>query len=331
MKKMIFLLALMASFFTKGQNLVQNGSFEDTNCDICSTLYEFYEGCVDQWQNYTYAPSAFDSSIPNCTFYNGAYYYAPDQDKHALVGSNRGIFQEGNFPPGTYTISFLYTRGEAIYQSFPVYINAGFANGLVNVDWSDNSNLSIPIENVVSQLVLEDDPINWATYTGTFQLTEAYEDFVIYGSSEEQFQGNTNNRAPDRRVLIDNVVLECQNCCTPEPVTITANGEDITTSLTYEIPCGETCVTLAASNITNAVYNTSDPVLADLEGLFCLPPNSTLTSFTATITGTDTCGDPYSQNVIITVEQECCPYIEMGFALDNSYQNPSGPRSRELQ
>ena len=51
-------------------------------------------------------------------------------------------------------------------------------------------------------------------------------------------------------------------------------------------------VTLEATNVFNAVY-TNDPVLNDLEGTFCLPPDSTLTGFTATIP-VRTVGDPGS-------------------------------------
>ncbi|WP_299337921.1 T9SS type A sorting domain-containing protein [uncultured Psychroserpens sp.] len=100
---------------------------------------------------------------------------------------------------------------------------------------------------------------------------------------------------------------------TPDPVTITADGTDVTSTLTYEIPCGETCVTINATNITGAVYNTSDPVLTDLNGLFCVPPGSNITSFTAYITGTDSCGDPYNESVLVTLEEDCCvdePYVE---------------------
>ncbi len=101
--------------------------------------------------------------------------------------------------------------------------------------------------------------------------------------------------------------------CTPEDITITANGTDITETLTYTIPCGENCVTIHASNITDAQYNTSDPVLTNLQGLFCVPQNSTLQSFTAVIKGTDSCGDDYYQTVLVKIEQDCCPekpYIE---------------------
>ncbi|OUR98138.1 hypothetical protein A9Q86_13845 [Flavobacteriales bacterium 33_180_T64] len=102
-------------------------------------------------------------------------------------------------------------------------------------------------------------------------------------------------------------------CCLPKPITITANGTDITNSLTYTIPCGENCVTINATNIIGAVYDTSDPVLTDLNGLFCVPPGSSITSFTAYITGTNSCGDPYNQSIAVNLEQDCCPdepYVE---------------------
>lgn len=132
------------------------------------------------------------------------------------------------------------------------------------------------------------------------------------------------------RVIVSNTPITLSNniptcgeaedyriCCTALPITITATigvkQVDITNTLTATIPCGENCITLSATNITNAVYNSSDPVLTNLIGLFCLPNGSTLSSFTATITGTDSCGNPYYQEVLVTVDQNCCtdvPYIE---------------------
>jgi hypothetical protein len=283
--------------------LINNGSFEDTTCDTCGTFYEFEQGCVTDWQNYHSVSSVFDSTDPNCTFFNGVYYYAPHQDQHALIDVNSGIFQAGDFQPGTYTISFRYTRGEALFTNYPVYVNVGFADGLNNVTWNDTSNLSIPIENVVSHLVDEDDPVAWATYTGTFTLTQAYQNIVIYGSS--QMKSAAVGRAPTMRALIDNFVLECQDCCKPDDIIITADGQDITDTLTYTIPCGETCMTLNATNVQNAVYNTTDPVLTNLQGLFCVI-DPTMTSFTATITGQDSCGDPITKQIQVNIEQDCC-------------------------
>lgn len=95
-------------------------------------------------------------------------------------------------------------------------------------------------------------------------------------------------------------------------VVITADDVDITDTLSAAIACGESCITLNATNVTDAVYNTSAAVLTDLNGLFCVPPGSTLTSFVATITGFDSCGDPYAESVNVSIEQDCCsdePYI----------------------
>ncbi len=211
MRKIVYAIGFIISFFTANAQ-INNSSFEDTSCDVCATLLEFEEGCVSEWNNYRYAPAAFDSSDNACAFYNGGAYQAPHGNMHAMVGVNSGIFQEGEYPPGTYSISFRYTRGEGIFEDYPVYINVGFANGMQNVAWNDESNLSIPIDNVVSQLVEEDDPVNWATYTGTFNLTSAFEDIVIYGSSTEQFK--TAEKAPTMRALIDDFSLVCLDCPT---------------------------------------------------------------------------------------------------------------------
>jgi len=97
----------------------------------------------------------------------------------------------------------------------------------------------------------------------------------------------------------------------PLPITISANGTPLT-DLTYTIPCGENCVTLSATNLENAVYNTTSNVFNDSNGLFCVK-DSSITSFIANITGFDSCGDPYNENVLIKIDQDCCldePYVE---------------------
>ncbi|MEP2937642.1 MAG: T9SS type A sorting domain-containing protein [Gilvibacter sp.] len=312
MKKSIFLFVLAIMSMTSwSQNAIQNFSFEDTGCELCDTYYEFYEGCVADWQNYRYVPAAFDSSDPSCTFYNGAYYYAPHGDQHAMIAVNSGIFQEGNFQAGNYSISFQYTRGEAIFEDYPVYINVGFANDLQNVDWDDDSNLAVPIENMVSLLVLEDHNINWATYSGTFELPADFDQIVIYGSSMMKSAASgastsSATRAPTMRALIDNFSLIRLDPCIPEDIKVTVDGEDVTDTLSYTIPCGQTCINVAATNVENAVYNTDDLVLTDLEGLFCVT-DPDMTSFTAYITGQDTCGEDVNIAIDVTIEQDCPP------------------------
>lgn len=85
------------------------------------------------------------------------------------------------------------------------------------------------------------------------------------------------------------------------PISIFADGANITSSLVANIPCGESCINLSSTGITNPVYNTTANVLTDLNGLFCLPSGSTLTNFTATITGTNSCGNPVCINVQVNV------------------------------
>ena len=111
------------------------------------------------------------------------------------------------------------------------------------------------------------------------------------------------------------------NCgsCIPDEITITANdAHDITTPLTYTVPCGQECIIINATNITNAVYNTSAPVLNDLNGLFC--NWNGLESFVVDITGRDSCGDPYSEQVTIVIPQDC-PEIECCEGDDNILDN----------
>ena len=115
------------------------------------------------------------------------------------------------------------------------------------------------------------------------------------------------------RVVAADCVQDCEGC-TPEEVTITANEvHDITDTLTYTVICGQNCVTINATNVENAVYNTSDPVLNDLQGLFCFGDD--IQSFVVNITGFDSCGDPYEQQVTIYVEQDC---IELECCDDNN-------------
>ncbi|WP_298900975.1 PKD domain-containing protein [uncultured Psychroserpens sp.] len=140
------------------------------------------------------------------------------------------------------------------------------------------------------------------TFSWTLNGVEISTSDILYGAVEDQTYEVTVTYPNGCEYTISYLEV----CCVPEAVTITANGEDITDTLTYTIPCGENCVTINATNVENAVYNTSDPVLTDLNGLFCVPPGSSLTSFTANITGFDTCGDPYSESVTVLIEQDCC-------------------------
>ena len=108
--------------------------------------------------------------------------------------------------------------------------------------------------------------------------------------------------------LIRNNVCDAQCievCCEDaEEVVITADGIDISDTLVYTIPCGETCFTLNATNVENAVYNTTDPILNDLEGLFCIG-SFTGVSFTAFIEGQDSCGEDYYQEITVYIAQNC--------------------------
>lgn len=199
--------------------------------------------------------------------------------------------------------------------NYIVVDDIGVVGDVINVD-DDCGNLNIQInpqadldvtyfaalvtDSNGNEVVLENDSGNPLVFdlnqTGTYTI-EVYILHTVNGQSEFLFYELTHT-------ITD---------ITPLPVTITANGTDITDTLTYTIPCGDSCVTINATNLENVVYNTSDPVLNDLNGLFCVPTGSSLTSFTANITGIDSCGNPYSENVVVNVEQDCCtdkPVIE---------------------
>lgn len=98
----------------------------------------------------------------------------------------------------------------------------------------------------------------------------------------------------------------------PDPVTITANGTNITNSLTATIPCGQTCIQLGSTGLINPVYNTTSPVLNNLNGKFCLPNGSNLTQFTVNITGINSCGDTLNYNVLVNVIN-----LISNFSIDN--------------
>lgn len=155
--------------------------------------------------------------------------------------------------------------------------------------------------------VLDDDGsplllLDGYTFSWSLNGTEISTSDILYGAQEDLTYTVTITYPNGCEYTITYLEI----CCVPEDISITANGTDITDTLTYTIPCGENCVTINATNITDGVYNTSDPVLTDLNGLFCVPPGSDITSFTANITGLDSCGDPYNQNVTVFIEQDCC-------------------------
>jgi len=96
-----------------------------------------------------------------------------------------------------------------------------------------------------------------------------------------------------------------EDCCDAKDIVITADGNDISDTLTYTIPCADTCVDISATNLTSVEYNSNDPVFSNLNGVFCLS-SVAIENFTVTITGKDSCGDPYTQNVTVFIEQDCC-------------------------
>ena len=154
---------------------------------------------------------------------------------------------------------------------------------------TDSNGNDVYLENVTG------DPLVFNfTETGTYTI-EAY----VYYEANGNFEFLTFN------------ITHTITSVSPLPVTISANGS-VLSDLTYTIPCGENCVTLSATNLENATFNTTSPVLNDLNGLFCVNDPS-ITSFIADITGFDSCGNAYSESVLVKIEQDCCtdePYIE---------------------
>ncbi|MFK7748720.1 MAG: zinc-dependent metalloprotease [Kordia sp.] len=105
---------------------------------------------------------------------------------------------------------------------------------------------------------------------------------------------------------------DCEGGCTAE-ISYTVNGAPMTTgSGAYTIEeCLFQCITVAANgDVASATYNTTAAVLNNTEGLFCVQPGSGITSFTVDIDGIDSCGDPFTENINITVipctHENCC-------------------------
>ena len=178
-----------------------------------------------------------------------------------------------------------------------------------------NPNLNLNVTNFIA-VVTDDTSIDDQNLTGdplTLNVgstgTYPIDVFIEYGINETT-------------QIINYAITHIITDTDPLPISITADGTDITDTLTHFVSCDLNCVTINATNIENAIYNTVDPVSNNSQGLFCNFDG--LTSFVVNITGTDSCGQPYSENVTVNIDQDCCPHIEMVRLWDNSYQIPSG-------
>lgn len=89
--------------------------------------------------------------------------------------------------------------------------------------------------------------------------------------------------------------------CIAEDIDLIANGSDITNSLTYTLPCNQNTVGITTTDLTNVSYF-SPELGASNTGNYTLPSNSTLETFSIDITGEDTCGENYTETVIVHVE-----------------------------
>ncbi len=93
----------------------------------------------------------------------------------------------------------------------------------------------------------------------------------------------------------------------PTPVIVTADGTDISENLTYTIPCGESCVNINATSLQNVEYSSLDAgIIQTSNGQFCVPENSNTTNFIVNITGTDSCGNEFDEDINVEVKQDCC-------------------------
>ncbi len=281
MKKSFFFFLIALSYLT---------SYSQCNQGNCQNI-QIANG--QQWSNSHGTPSWGNNSVWMWSYFsNGA---------QSIIGE--GVNYSG----------FNFVQGQQYCVSFNINAttNTGQipnANSMMNVVLTQNAINGVqggtgdpvpgtpnPNQTVMGQNIWANGN-NSQTYTFNFTASQNFNNLWFYPS-------NPSAPNPQIEARVSNLTI-CQPCIA-DPTTITVDEIDVTETLTYTIPCDINCININATNIQNAVYNTSSPVLTNLDGLFCLPNGSTLTSFVATITGTDSCGDPYSQNITINIED--CP------------------------
>ncbi|MBL4663421.1 MAG: T9SS type A sorting domain-containing protein [Flavobacteriaceae bacterium] len=159
---------------------------------------------------------------------------------------------------------------------------------------------------------LSDDVITFSISTGLL-LTTISQDTPLFEIQVEILQGCTEISIIDGPTIIQfgdtnenelTVVASdtCEVCegCAPLPEIITANGDDITNSLTYTLLCNQNTVEIATTNLTNVSY-VSPELGSSITGVYTLPSGSTLETFSVEITGKDTCDKDYMESVTVIV------------------------------
>ena len=290
MKKSIFFIILFLSvFFNYGQ--LTNGNFQNGT----SGGDAFRQGMVPNWTQSHGSPS-----LSGGTQFAWMWSYDMLNDG---VPNGEGILANFNFVQGqSYQISYsIRTRDYGITTiRNNAMVNILAANGV------QSTNASAPVPTATSSQGISINGFTafqdnvWTNVNVCFTADNNYSQFWIYPLMTIGAQ-----QGRQAEMSIDNITI------TPIIInpTITANGEDISQSLTATIKCFTRCITINVSdpNLSNIVYNTTAPILNDSSGLFCLPSDNALTDFTVNITATDSCGNPYNQTVLVKIEQGCCP------------------------
>ncbi|WP_452601369.1 T9SS type A sorting domain-containing protein [Pontimicrobium sp. MEBiC06410] len=284
MKKILFLAFFVLSYIT-AQSQCNQGNCQDIQ--VSNT---------QQWSDSHGTPSWGSNSVWLWSYYSGF--------TQSITGE--GVNYSGyNFVQGEqYCVSFNLDAATNTGQIPNVnsMMNVVLTSNAVVGNTGTNTNNVIPNTPTPNQTIMGQNiwanGANSQMYTFNFTATQNFNNIWFYP---------TNPSAPNPQIEVRISNLSICQPCTPDPTTITIDGTDVTDTLEYTIPCGTTCINISATNLQDDAYNTNSPVLTDLNGLFCLTNNSTLTSFVANITGTDSCGDFYSQNVTINIEQDCPP------------------------
>ena len=297
-KFLLFFSLLFSVSLSFGQ--LQNGNFENGIPGGSA----FAQGNVANWTRSHGTPTLMNSST------QFAWMWSYD------IGANgspngEGILTNFNFAANqTYQITYrIRTRdfgNQAIRNNATVNILA--ANGVPSNNSSviPNATNSQAIPNQANNAFNDYQDDTWTNVNLCFTPNQNYTQLWIYPSMTIGAQGGNQAEMSIDDITINPIVIN---------PTTTADGEDISATLTATMECFSNCITINVNdpNLTNLVYNTSDPVLNNLQGLFCVSNGSILTSFTVNITGNDICGNPWTQNVTVNIEQDCCPdepYIE---------------------
>jgi len=144
----------------------------------------------------------------------------------------------------------------------------------------------------------------WTDVTVTFVADDNYSQLWIF-----PFMANRSDGISQSEMAIDDIIIT--SCCHEGSDNVAAyvdgiNFDDLNGD-SYIIPCGEDCVNISTGNLLDVNYIIDEPVIQNSNGTFCIPGGSDISSFSVFISGTTTCGEPYDNEIIIEINEECPP------------------------